>query len=146
MQYNREIAVVYSVKESLEKLNYIRSLGFFEHEIHVITKEIEPFQTLKMQTEIDVHQAGNILDKMKGMLLGMNCYKACLSGFFLTPAETKAYAELIEKGAIFIIALHEYPMNKQKSPIKMKDFVAIPKVRNGQSPSHFHRNTRKPVS
>ena len=145
MQYNREIAVVYTVKEALEKLNYMRSLGFFEHELHIITKNIEPFQSLKMQTEIDVHQAGNVIDKVKGMIRGTNGVKACLSGFYLTSEEIRAYADLIENGAIFIIALHEFPMEKQKQAFKMKDFAKIPRLSNGQVPTNIKISSKRPV-
>jgi len=145
MQYNREIAVVYTVKEALEKLNTMRALGFFEHELHIITKNTEPFQSLKMQTEIDVHQAGNMIDVVKGLIRGTNGVKACLGGFHLTSEEIRAYADLIENGAIFIIALHEYPMEKQKQPFKMKDFAKLPRLSNGQAPTHI-RNKQERAS
>lgn len=141
MQYNREIAVVYTVSEALEKLNYMRSLGFFEHELHVITKDIQPFNSLKMSTEIDVHQAGNVLDKFKAMLNGMNVYETSLTRFHLAQEEIKTYAALIAKDAIFIIALHEYPMEKQKQrqTIKMKDFARIPNIGGKQIPTQMHK-------
>lgn len=143
MQYNREIAVVYTVKEALEKLNYMRSLGFFEHELHILTKNIEPFQSLKMQTEIDVHQAGNVIDKVKGMIHGTDGVKVCLRRFYLTDEEIRAYADLISNGAIFIIALHEYPMEKQKQPFKMKDFAKLPRLQNGQMPTNIRNKQEK---
>lgn len=143
MQYNREIAVVYTVTEALEKLNYIRSLGFFEHEIHIITKNTEPFQSLKTETEIDVHQAGNMLDKVKGIIRGTDSIKACLNRYYLTEDEIRAYADLISNGAIFIIALHEYPMEKQKQPFKMKDFKKMPRLTNGQIPTHIRNKQEK---
>lgn len=143
MQYNREIAVVYTVEEALEKLNKMRALGFFEHELHIISKNIEPFQSLKMQTEIDVHQAGNVIDKVKGMLLGTDGVKVCLGRFHLTMEEIRAYADLIENGAIFIIALHEYPMEKQKQTLKMKDFAKIPRLQNGQVPTNIRNKQQK---
>lgn len=142
MQYNREIAVVYTVAEAIEKLNYMRSLGFFEHELHVITKEIQPFHSLKINTEIDVHQAGNVLDKFKAMLNGSNAYEAALTRFYLTSEEIKTYAALIAKDAIFIIALHEYPMEKQKQrqrhTFKMKDFAKIPNINGKQIPTQMY--------
>lgn len=137
MQYNREIAVVYTVKEALEKLNNMRSLGFFEHELHIITKNIEPFQSLKMQTDIDVHQAGNVIDKVKGIIYRTDEVKVCLRRFHLTNEEICAYADLIGNGAIFIIALHEYPMEKQKQTFKMKDFAKMPNLTNGQVPTQI---------
>lgn len=56
MEYRREIALVFSLEEALQKLNSMRAHGFSEFEIHVFAKDIKPLHSLKMYTDIHVHQ------------------------------------------------------------------------------------------
>ena len=113
LEYRRQIAVVYTLEEALQKLNEIRQHGFFEHEIHIFTKKIAPFHSLKMNTEIHVDQAGNMLDQLLAVAFGMKQYEVCLRKFQFSEEELYHYGELIRKNAIFIIAQHDYPFEKQ---------------------------------
>ena len=113
LEYRRKIAVVYTLEEALQKLNEIRQHGFFEHEIHIFTKKIAPFHSLKMNTEIHVHQAGNVLDQLLAVAFRMKQYEVCLRKFQFSQEELYHYGELIRKNAIFIIAQHDYPFEKQ---------------------------------
>lgn len=113
MEYRREIALVYTLEEALAKLNVIRGHGFSEHEIHFFSKDIRPLQSLKMNTDIQIHQAGNVIDKCFSLILNQNVYEVCLRNLKLSAEETTHYGHGIEQGAIFIIAQHEHPFEKE---------------------------------
>ncbi|MGN7479781.1 general stress protein [Solibacillus silvestris] len=113
MEYRREIALVYTVEEALAKLNIIRGHGFSEHEIHLFSKDIRPFQSLKMYTDIQIHTAGNWMDQLISFITRQNVYEASLRILHLTPEEAAHYGHGIELGAIFIIAEHEHPYEKE---------------------------------
>lgn len=115
MEYRRKIAVVYTAEEALEKVNMMRQHGFSEHEIHLFSKDIRPLQSLKMYTDIDVHQAGNLVDKILSLIWQMPLYEVCLRLLRFSDEERFHYGQLIEKGAIFMIAQHEFPFEKQES-------------------------------
>lgn len=84
MEYRREIALVYNVEEAMTKLNIIRGHGFSEHEIHVFSKDIHPLQSLKMYTDIQVHLAGNWLDRLISFIIRKNVYEVSLRILKLT--------------------------------------------------------------
>lgn len=119
MQFQRQIAVVYTVPDALNKVNYMRELGFLENEIHIFAKNIHAFQSLKMYTEINVHQSGNLFDMMKSVMTGLKLHEACLLRFKFSSEELHHYGKLIRKGAILIIAQHDYPVEKQPTSYKM---------------------------
>lgn len=129
MQIQRQLAVVYTVEEALQKVNHMRELGFLEHEIHVFARNIQELQSLKMYTEIDVRQSGNLLDMMKSVVSGRKLHEACLKRFDFSEEELQHYGEVIRKGAILIIAQHDFPVEKQPTKVKVK---ALPK----KLPSH----------
>ena len=129
LEYRRKIAVVYTLEEALQKLNEIRQHGFFEHEIHIITKNISSFQSLKMNTEIHVHQAGNDLDQLLAVAFRMKQYEVCLRKFQFSEDELYHYSELIRKNAIFIIAQHDYPFEKQNQ----RAFQTVPSLTKDKS-------------
>ena len=129
LEYRRKIAVVYTLEEALQKLNEIRQHGFFEHEIHIITKNISSFQSLKMNTEIHVHQAGNVLDQLLAVAFRMKQYEVCLRKFQFSEDELYHYSELIRKNAIFIIAQHDYPFEKQNQ----RAFQTVPSLTKDKS-------------
>ena len=66
-----------------------------------------------MNTEIHVHQAGNMLDQLLAVAFRMKQYEVCLRKFQFSEEELYHYGELIRKNAIFIIAQHDYPFEKQ---------------------------------
>jgi hypothetical protein len=113
MEYRREIALVFSIDEALDKLNIIRGHGFSEFEIHVFSKDIQPLQSLKMYTDIHIHEAGNLLDQFFSLLLNQNRYEVSLRNMKLSSEELAHYGHGIEQGGIFIIAQHDYPMDKE---------------------------------
>lgn len=113
MDYRREIALVYSVEEAITKLNIIRGHGFSEHEIHMFSKDIHPFQSLKMYTDIQVHLAGNWFDQLISMFTRKNMYEISLHSLHLTPEESDHYGHGIELGAIFLFAEHKHPYEKE---------------------------------
>lgn len=113
MEYRREIAVVYTLEEALVKLNNIRGHGFSEHEIHLFSKDIRPLHSLKINTDIQVHEAGNLIDKLIGMILRQSVYEVCLRNLQFSTEEITHYGHCIEQGAIFIIAQHDHPFEKE---------------------------------
>lgn len=119
MQFRRQIAVVYTVPEVLNKVTYMRELGFLEHEIHIFAKNIQELYSFKKNTNIKVHQAGNIFDWMKALLSGRKLYEACLLRFKFSDDELQHYGDLIRKGAFLIIAEHEFPVEKQPTSYKL---------------------------
>lgn len=113
LEYRREIALVYSVEEATQKLNTIRGHGFSEFEIHLFAKDIRPLQSLKMYTDLQIHQVGNLVDQFYSLVTGQGICEVCLRKFQLSKEEMTHYGHCIEQGAIFIIAQHEYPFDKQ---------------------------------
>lgn len=124
MQFKRQIAVVYNVEDAVKKVNYMREMGFLEHEIHVFAKNIRELESLKLYTEVDVHQAGNLFDIMMSVVTGTKLHETCLRGFDFSDQELHHYGELIRKGAIVIIAQHDFPVEKQPTSYK---FSKLPK-------------------
>ena len=122
MQIHRQLAVVYTVPDALHKVNHMRELGFLEHEIHIYAKNIRELQSLKMYTEIGVHQSGNLLDMMKSVMSGRKLHEACLKRFDFSDEELHHYGELIRKGAILIIAQHDFPIEKQPTSYKVPKY------------------------
>lgn len=120
MQIQRQLAVVYSVEEALQKVNHMRELGFLEREICIFARNIQELQSLKMYTEINVHQSGNLLDMMKSVVSGRKLHEACLQRFEFSREELEHYGEIIRKGAILIIAQHDFPVEKQLTKSKVK--------------------------
>ena len=113
LEYRREIALVYSMEEVTQKLNRMHGHGFSEFEIHLFAKDIRPLQSLKMYTELQIHQSGNLLDQFYSLLMRQSVYVASLRNLQLSDEEKAHYGHGIELGGIFIIAEHEYPFEKQ---------------------------------
>lgn len=113
MEYRREIAFVFSIEEAIEKLNIIRGHGFSEFDIHIFSKDIRPLQSIKMNTDIHIHVAGNFLDQLLSILLNQNIYEISLRNMNLSSEEMRHYGHGIEQGGIFIIAQHDYPLDKE---------------------------------
>lgn len=113
MEYRRKIAVVYTLEDVLQEVNLMRQHGFFEYEIHIFAKDIRPLQELKMYTDIDIRQAGSLIDKFLSVLLKMRLYEVGLRSIGFSSEELFHYGQLIEKGAIFMVAQHNQPLEKQ---------------------------------
>lgn len=126
VEYRREIAVAYSLEEALKKVELMRQHGFSEHEIHLFTKDIRPFSSLKMYTDIHIRQAGGVFDKIGQLMYNMKLYEVCLRPFGFSREELSHYGQLIEKGAIFILAQHDMPIEKQTKGAKKFAVSNIP--------------------
>ena len=113
MEYRRKIAVGYSLEDALKEVNFMRQHGCFEHEIHIFAKDIRPLHELKMYTDIDIRQAGSLFDKFLSVLLKMRLYEVGLRSIGFSTEELFHYGQLIEKGAIFMVAQHDQPIEKQ---------------------------------
>lgn len=120
MRYKRQIAVVYNAQDALKKVNEMREKGFLEHEIHLFARDIHEFHSLKIYTEIDVHQSGNFIDKMMSVMTGCKHHEYALKKFKFSDEELHHYGRLIQKGAIVIIAQHDFPVEKQPTTYKLK--------------------------
>ena len=120
MEIQRQLAVVFTVEEALQKVIHMRELGFLEHEIHIYARNIQELHSLKMYTEIDVHQSGNLMDMMRSVVTGRKLHEACLKRFEFSDEELHHYGEMIRKGAILIIAQHDFPIEKQPTSYKVK--------------------------
>lgn len=118
MKFQRQIAVVYTIPDTFNKVNDMRELGFLEHEIYIFSKNIRELQSLKKYTEINIHQSGDLLDMFKATITGSNLYEVSLHRFQFSEEELRHYGELIRKGAFFIIAQHEYPVEKKPTTYK----------------------------
>lgn len=113
MEYRREVALVYSLEEALQKLNSMREHGFSEFEIHVFAKDIKPLHSLKLYTDLHVHQAGCLTDQLWCFFSRDNLYEVCLRNFDFSKEERAHYGHGIERGAYFLLAEHEFPVEKQ---------------------------------
>lgn len=141
MQFHRQIAVVYTVEDVIKKVNYIRELGFLEHEIHIFAKNIRELQPLKMYTEIDVHQSGNLFDMMISVITGNKLHETAIKRFDFSDEELHHYGELIRKGAILIIAQHDFPVEKQPTSYKLKQLPR--KIPANQLPNPLNISNKK---
>ncbi|WP_274307279.1 general stress protein [Solibacillus daqui] len=117
MEYRREVALVFSLEEALQKLNSMRAHGFSEFEIHVFAKNIKPLLSLKMYPDIHVHKAGNLMDQFWRLFSRGNLYEVCLRSFDFSKEERAHYGHGIEQGAYFLIAEHEHPLEKQPNKV-----------------------------
>ncbi len=126
MEYRREIAVVYTIDEVTAKLNNIRGHGFSEHEIHLFAKDIRPLHSLKMYTDLDIHQAGTMIDHIFSIFLRQSIYAVCLRHLDFSHEEVTHYSHCIEQGAIVIVAQHEFPFEKE--PKKQRKALTVSNV------------------
>lgn len=122
MEYRREVALVFSLEEALQKLNIMREHGFSEFEIHVFAKDTRPLQSIKMSTDIHVHQAGNLGDQIWHFFSRQNLYEVCLRNFDFSKEERAHYGHGIEQGALFLIAEHEHPFEKTPNKASIATF------------------------
>ena len=112
MEYRREIAVVYTLQDALQKIEQMMMHGFREFEIHIFTKDITPVKPIKTTTKIDVRACGHLFDKFQSLLYNMTLYEVCLRHLGFSEEELHHYGQLIEKGAIVMIAQHQHPFEK----------------------------------
>lgn len=117
MEYRREVALVFSLEEALQKLNRMREHGFSEFEIHVFAKDIKSLQSLKMYTDIHVHEAGNLVDQVWQFFSREPLYEVCLRNFDFSKEERAHYGHGIKQGGFFLIAEHEHPVIKQPNKV-----------------------------
>lgn len=144
LQFHRQLAVVYTVPDVIKKVNYMRELGFLEHEIHIFAKNIRKLQSLKMYTEIDVHQSGNLFDMMISVITGTKLHETAIKRFEFSDEELHHYGELIRKGAILIIAQHDFPVEKQPTSFKLKPLPK--KIHANQIPSPLNISNKKQLN
>lgn len=124
LEYRREIALVYSVEEVTKKLNSMRGHGFSESEIHLFSKDIRPLQLLNKYTDLQIHKAGSLLNRLYSFLTRQNVYEISLRNLHLSNEEIKHYGHGIELGGIFIIAQHEHPFEKHPKKQSVSWYVS----------------------
>ena len=112
VEYRREIAVVYTLQDALRKIEQMMQHGFREFEIHLFAKNITPMKELKVTTKLDIRQCGHLLDKFQSLLYNMALYEVCLRHLGFSEEELHHYGQMIEKGAILIVAQHQHPYEK----------------------------------
>ena len=123
MEYRREIAVVYTLEDALRKIELMLQHGFREFEIHIFAKNIKPMKQIKLATKIEVRQCGHLLDKFQSVLYNMALYEVSLRNLGFSEDELHHYGQMIEKGAILIVAQHNEPY--EKTPVRATFSVKV---------------------
>ena len=129
MHYRRQIAVVFSVEDVTKKLNEISQHGFFEHEVTIYTKHIHTLHSLKMNTDIQIHHAGGLLDRLLAIVYRMKCPDVCFRSYEFSNDELMHYSEMVAKGAYVLIAEHEYPVDQIANIEKKKAFSTVQQIK-----------------
>ncbi|ETP69538.1 general stress protein [Planococcus glaciei] len=102
MGYEKKVlAVVYAENDLLNKINDLKQQGYDESEIHVMAKDMDQFDRIEHQTDVETEDAGSFKEKFKGIFSGSD-NGGGVKSLDLSDEETKRYSDEIDKGGILL--------------------------------------------
>lgn len=96
------LGVVYSENDLLNKIDDLKRQGHDESDIHVMAKDMEQFERIEHQTDVETEDAGSFKDKFKGIFSSHDNGGGGVKSLDLSDEETERYSEEIDKGGILL--------------------------------------------
>jgi len=109
VESNRRIMVARSEEDMYDKLEQMKTEGYAESDIHVISNDRNHMNTLNRYSDVSTHEAGSFMDKFKSWFTGEDAVKEGLSKLELNDAETERYANDVESGG-FVLYTDQSPV------------------------------------
>lgn len=108
---DRRIEVARTEEEIYEKLEVLKTEGYSENDIHVISKDRSHMHTLNRHSEVSTHEAGTFMDKFKSWFTGEDYVKEGLRKLDLNEREMNRYAQDVTSGGFVLYTDHD-PIQK----------------------------------
>lgn len=99
---NLHVEVANTKQEALGIIERLKTGGTPMGQIHLVGKDLEEFAKLRSDVDVDMHQAGNVVDKFKALFSGEDAVMEGLKGTDLPESQLKLYKQIVEKGGILI--------------------------------------------
>ncbi|WP_342527898.1 general stress protein [Chryseomicrobium sp. FSL W7-1435] len=107
MENHRNVEVAWTQEELNQKIESLRSQGYNESDIHVVTKDPDRFQVHATETKVDTHETGTFWDRFKSFFTGEDATTESLSKLNLEQHDQERYsADLTNGGAILYVEDH----------------------------------------
>jgi hypothetical protein len=110
---DRRIEVARTEEEIYEKLEELKTEGYAENDIHVISKDRSHMHTLNRHSEVSTHEAGTIMDKFKSWFTGEDYVVEGLRKLDLNENERNRFAQDVASGGFVLYTDHD-PIQKEK--------------------------------
>lgn len=107
MDKHYRIEVANGHEDFFYKLETLKAEGFSEHKIHIFSKDISNYDSIKMDSDIHTHEAGTWMDKFKAFFTGEDAESEALRQIDLTEAEISYLSNELSQGATVIYASKE---------------------------------------
>lgn len=104
MNKSHRVEVANGPEEFFYKLETLKTQGFFEHEIHILSKDMSAYENFKTGSDINTREAGNWMDKFKAFFTGDDAVTEALRGLDLTESEITYLSDELSRGATVIYA------------------------------------------
>lgn len=98
----KHIEVARTEDEMYNRLETLKSQGYEETDIHVISKDHSQISTLSRHSNVATHEAGTIKDKFKSWFTGEDAVTEGLRPLNLTEAEREKYSGEVARGGFIL--------------------------------------------
>jgi len=102
----KHIEVARTEDELYNRLETLKSQGYEETDIHVISKDHSQINTLSRYSNVATHEAGTFMDKFKSWFTGEDAVTEGLRPLNLTEAEREKYSNEVAKGGFVLYTDH----------------------------------------
>ncbi|MFX3674755.1 MAG: general stress protein [Paenisporosarcina sp.] len=109
---NRRLEVARTEDEMYEMLESLKSQGYAESDIHVISKDRSHMSTLSRHSEVTTHEAGTLKDTFKSWFTGEDAVKEGLRPLNLSEGEKDRYSKDIASGG-FVLYTDQDPTQNE---------------------------------
>lgn len=104
--FNRHIEVARTEDEMYNRLEALKSQGYEETDIHVISKDHSQISTLSRYSNVATHEAGTFSDKFKSWFTGEDAVTEGLRPLNLTESEREKYSGEVARGSFVLYTDH----------------------------------------
>ena len=109
VESNRRIEVARSEEEMYERLEQMKTEGYAESDIHVISSDRSHMHTLNRYSEVSTHEAGSFMDKFKSWFTGEDSIKEGLRKLDINNEEREKYSREVASGG-FVLYTDQSPI------------------------------------
>lgn len=102
----KHIEVARTEDEMYNRLEALKSQGYEETDIHVISKDHSQINTLSRYSDVATHEAGTFMDKFKSWFTGEDAVTEGLRPLNLTEAEREKYSSEVARGGFVLYTDH----------------------------------------
>ena len=109
MAKNKFIGTFQSENQVLNKIGELKTEGYSEEDIYVVTNDEDSLSIVRGQTDVDLKSAeGNWLDKFIAFLSGDEPVRAVFNDMDLTEEESTRYYNEVKSGSYLLFVDHEF--------------------------------------